>query len=588
MCRFEVASVVLGVLPLVVAAVEHYDAVARPFYRFRNFASEVKAFQGRLRTQKAIFREACRALLLAHIPDASLVKKLLEGDAVAGEPEVDEAFARSLGESADTYKGVIKSIEDQLSKVEEEASKLGCVIYQSQQGHVGDAVWRANMAKKIRFAFSKLRMAETMTSLRDLNQDFVTLVGLSSSGAARRPRAVASRGMIDLADFGIIQKASQELYEALEKAWCTTHTEHMAQLCLEVTRVQPNRRAPAQVRFNLAVKHLAFGKPVWFGIESILSESTTGTGSESVREPKRARAEHCSSLLAKKARKTVRFAPGATPPTTGVQLPELSQHHICMRVDLCNQMQRVCRKSPGLDEDRMPIGDLGETASCKHHVYLSTPSSSAGSRPSTSLAALITDLSKRSRKDGLPSYERLRLAKLLATAVLQFHATPWLKGSWCSDDVVFFGVDSSQGPRSTPALTSPHINVPFTEYHGSLVRGRTDPSRAFVRNALLYRLGLVLLELAYEAPINSLKLPRDLPDGPEDRHSEFFTAKRLSGSIGKEMGSTFGEIVRKCLQCDFGKGDDLAKPALQEAFHQDVVCELGRLEEGFRKLQLGD
>lgn len=53
------------------------------------------------------------------------------------------------------------------------------------------------------------------------------------------------------------------------------------------------------------------------------------------------------------------------------------------------------------------------------------------------------------------------------------------------------------------------------------------------------------------------------------------------------LGSTYGQIVRKCLTCDFGRGDDLNEPTLQVEFYKDVVCELERLEEGFRNLQLG-
>lgn len=58
--------------------------------------------------------------------------------------------------------------------------------------------------------------------------------------------------------------------------------------------------------------------------------------------------------------------------------------------------------------------------------------------------------------------------------------------------------------------------------------------------------------------------------------------------MGPVLGRTYANIVKKCLACDFGHGDDLGDPALQAIFYRDVVCELERLEEGFSKLQLGD
>ena len=54
------------------------------------------------------------------------------------------------------------------------------------------------------------------------------------------------------------------------------------------------------------------------------------------------------------------------------------------------------------------------------------------------------------------------------------------------------------------------------------------------------------------------------------------------------MGSSYSKIVKKLLQCDFGCGDDLNEPELQASYYKEVVCELDRLEQGFRELQLGN
>lgn len=34
------------------------------------------------------------------------------------------------------------------------------------------------------------------------------------------------------------------------------------------------------------------------------------------------------------------------------------------------------------------------------------------------------------------------------------------------------------------------------------------------------------------------------------------------------------ELTNKCLGCDFGYGDDLSKPRLQQAVYEKLVCEL--------------
>lgn len=86
--------------------------------------------------------------------------------------------------------------------------------------------------------------------------------------------------------------------------------------------------------------------------------------------------------------------------------------------------------------------------------------------------------------------------------------------------------------------------------------------------------------------MRSLQQPCDLEDGAETPYTEFFTARRLVNSVGREMGSSYGTIVKKLLQCDFGCGDDFGDRKLQAGYFQDVVCELERLEDGFRQLQL--
>ena len=97
----------------------------------------------------------------------------------------------------------------------------------------------------------------------------------------------------------------------------------------------------------------------------------------------------------------------------------------------------------------------------------------------------------------------------------------------------------------------------------------------------------MLLELAYFADLRTLQQPSDLIDGLDSRYTEFFIAKRLASNAIREMGGTYSNIVKQLLQCNFGCGDDLNDPKLQVMFYKDIICELGRLEQAFRELELG-
>src|SRR2546421_11108895 len=58
----------------------------------------------------------------------------------------------------------------------------------------------------------------------------------------------------------------------------------------------------------------------------------------------------------------------------------------------------------------------------------------------------------------LLQYERIRLvAKQLATAVLQFHATRWLEESWRSNDVFISGADQLETFFAGNPIENPYI-----------------------------------------------------------------------------------------------------------------------------------
>src|SRR5438045_3469833 len=85
------------------------------------------------------------------------------------------------------------------------------------------------------------------------------------------------------------------------------------------------------------------------------------------------------------------------------------------------------------------IGFLEHCPDSKHLVYLDSRAQSKSYDPigeTTSLTELFSTLQKRkiASEATFSPFECVRLAKQLAIAVLQFHATLWLKSSWCSSD----------------------------------------------------------------------------------------------------------------------------------------------------------
>ena len=96
------------------------------------------------------------------------------------------------------------------------------------------------------------------------------------------------------------------------------------------------------------------------------------------------------------------------------------------------------------------------------------------------------------------------LTKVLAISVLHFHSTPWLHNQWQSQDGMFFGNGESLGlphlrsrvRTRKNVMISPSVTAPVTR------AGSIDASEATSRT--LYCLGVVLLDLVYEARLEDL------------------------------------------------------------------------------------
>jgi hypothetical protein len=166
---------------------------------------------------------------------------------------------------------------------------------------------------------------------------------------------------------------------------------------------------------------------------------------------------------------------------------------------------------------------------------------------------------------------------------------PWLNESWRSDDVYFFGdnnylLKQSQHPLPymSASVRAPDPSSPTTSKVPSADYGQ------IIRNPVLFGLGVMFLELAFQAPLRSLQHPIDLKRGETQGFAEYCTARRLAEHSSAMISQSYQSIVKKCLYCDFGHDSDFKSPALQEAFYHEVIGGLGRLEEVFRDLQLDD
>ena len=75
MSGFEIAGVVLGVLPLIVEAFEKYEKIVDLVVTYRKYSKAVARFNTELSVQKVIFQNEC-ILLLSHVEDEDSLRDM--------------------------------------------------------------------------------------------------------------------------------------------------------------------------------------------------------------------------------------------------------------------------------------------------------------------------------------------------------------------------------------------------------------------------------------------------------------------------------------------------------------------------------
>lgn len=122
-----VAGLVLGVVPLLISAVENFEVTFQPFVTYRRHAKEVQRFTAKLEAQRAIFHNECQLLLLA--VGQNLTDILRDPTHPArNDEQLSKRLEELLGSSYVTCVMTLKLINDTLDEVTEETKGFGDLI----------------------------------------------------------------------------------------------------------------------------------------------------------------------------------------------------------------------------------------------------------------------------------------------------------------------------------------------------------------------------------------------------------------------------------------------------------------------------
>lgn len=170
--------------------------------------------------------------------------------------------------------------------------------------------------------------------------------------------------------------------------------------------------------------------------------------------------------------------------------------------------------------------------------------------------------------------DQLKTAREIASAVLKFNATPWLKEYFNIYDLMLYNT----GHGLTTSLKTLHVVSDFTQMFLTQEQNNAAASNLptpiaddalqdakllyGIRNLTLWSLGAILLQVGQWSPLESLE--------------DVIAVRKLSMQA-LNLGPRYRDLTKKCLDCDFGYGDDLTKPRLQQAVYEGLVGELNEM-----------
>ncbi|KAF6802904.1 hypothetical protein CSOJ01_11276 [Colletotrichum sojae] len=122
MSGFEVAGIVLGSIPLIISALEHYNKDIATVGTWRRYKTVLGQLKRNLETELVGFQDVCDKLLLGLVPKSQIDSMVSERlDPAWLDPGLQDKIKARLHRSFDVFEGRVKDIE---SAIDEMIEKL--------------------------------------------------------------------------------------------------------------------------------------------------------------------------------------------------------------------------------------------------------------------------------------------------------------------------------------------------------------------------------------------------------------------------------------------------------------------------------
>ncbi|KAJ0416338.1 hypothetical protein BJY00DRAFT_304224 [Aspergillus carlsbadensis] len=542
MSGLEVVGVVLGALPLMIAAVDHYKTTSQRIKLFRYkeplIADLIQALQ-----EQQFFLETDLAITLkaASLDDDEIADLLTKPDAtVFGDPDVAMDVQKYLGAGYGPYTAAAARCQRILSDIAKHIRGLASSTQRQDLAGIVDANpakdGRYELAKKIKFSLDRDDLERRIKELEDATErlrrvrDYSTLqadVPLETTSRATTRYTSKLRTVRDYA---------QRLHNAISGGYAAgCHHEHETYLFLE------SRSESMESKKQKALKE----PPIGFSLAlPPVAPKLQGAVSCYVTEVKvRHEDEHSVSSAADPA--------GSSPAVVQIVLPPPpTAHPRPTKIDdLCRSVSTATMNGTLLKLYLSQSGCL----SCNHLPLTNGPGRHVNWADLLSLEQIL-DAQPQSQVT-LPIWtrnQRIALALNIASSLLQLYSTHWLTTSLTSKSIYF--TTQSVTPNTVPCQQFTKPPMPFVTHK---FRGvSSQPTKFPIARDSLLELDIILLELWHFRTLESFAAENQLPTG--DSFGVRCDAARKWLDMSRYFLLPFYlEVVTRCIECTFATSSSL-------------------------------
>ncbi|KAG5813462.1 hypothetical protein H9Q74_003057 [Fusarium xylarioides] len=556
MSGLEIAGLILGAIPVAIEALKSGSQGIAILQRSRRYENELERLVNKLENERVRLQDVSEKVLIDLVPHSRIEELVQNPDRMFNDdPELKAKLRRRLWKGFDLFNRTLKDINAAMNEA------INRISLQIQD--------ESNIRRSLRHSFLDDLLSRINEGVSILEQ----LVDRSIQLEPDRNRRFQGKFLC------FIRNLACQLSCALQASF---HCTCGHQICLQLERRSPDMLpgdtgddAVKYIGFRLALSYkgpskkpdiLSSRDTMWsdvFAKPSPISrpEALTITIQPKPKDHLKASRENINPIYSRYFSSPMNGS--AKLQANSIELESVANHpqRSTRTVDLCNTITQSIE--PGTETFYGTIFDASTPETYKYHVS-SVILSKYRAQCGRTVTSLNEVLGQNRRYIILSEQDRLKLAAVISSNLLQLHGSPWMPKVIHSQDIYLLQSDDDPiCDRFFVMQTLPNKTGPCIEENAELSSMRNQP---------LFYLGVLLIELAFGKSIELLRSERDISSTGSQFFTDYRTAKRLVDQVTSFIGPNYGSAVSRCIDGEFhSRGVGLEDQDLSHDVYAGVV-----------------